>query len=96
MAVRVAKMNACRVAISTTSKRKKMTAMGSVTTPMAARPSRTTRPPPMKRMSRCPARMFAKSRTEREMIRTNCEITSIANRSGRIFGGVPAGIQLRK
>src|SRR5918997_624660 len=77
MDVSVAKMNACRVATSTTSKRKKISASGNVTHPSTARPRITASPPPMNRMSMWPARMLAKSRTESEMIRTNWETASI-------------------
>ncbi len=75
------------------SKRKKTMAHGTVITLSAARPRITERPPPMKRMSRWPARMFAKSRTESETTRTIWEITSTG--TIRISSGpvVPAGIQ---
>jgi hypothetical protein len=89
-------MNACRVATRPTSKMKNAIAIGRVMTPSADRPRMTTRPPPMNRIRRWPARMFAKSRTLSEMIRTKCEIASMTKRTGFIPPGVPAGIQLAK
>src|SRR5215213_5001978 len=64
MAVRVAKMNACRVATRPTSKRKIAMPAGMITTPSASIPSSTARPPVMNRMIRWPARMLANRRTE--------------------------------
>jgi hypothetical protein len=47
----------------------------------------------MKRMSRCPASMLAKSRTLREMIRTNWEITSMMKIGKAAKPLTPAGTQ---
>ena len=77
-------------------KRKKTIAIGSVLTPIAAIPSSTTSPPPMKRISRWPARMFAKSRTESEMTRTKCEMTSMMKMGATAGPSTPAGTQLFK
>ena len=68
-----------------------MMASGSVSQPSAASPSSTASPPPMNRISRWPARMLANSRTESEMIRTKCEITSITKIGTAAAPDVPAG-----
>ena len=53
-----------------------------------------TSPPPMNRMSRWPARMLAKRRTESEMSRMKCEMTSMhEDRSRPRRRSTPAGIQ---
>ena len=45
----------------------------------------------MNRISRWPARMFANSRTDSEMIRTRCEITSITNSGMAAKPVIPPG-----
>ena len=70
-----------------------MIAIGSVNKPSAASPSSTARPPPMNRISMWPARMFANSRTDSEMIRTSCEITSMTKIGTAAAPAMPAGIQ---
>jgi hypothetical protein len=92
-------MNACRVAIRPTSRMKKKNASGKVAIARAATPSRTASPPPMKRSSRCPARMLAKSRTESEIRRAKCEIASITKMNPLKAGFMssrPGGSQLAK
>ena len=48
----------------------------------------------MNRISRWPARMLANSRTDSEMIRTNCEITSMTKIGTAPGPDTPAGTQL--
>ena len=52
--------------------------------------------PSMTRISMWPASMLAKSRTESEMSRMNCEMTSSGTISARSGLGTPSGIQLFK
>jgi hypothetical protein len=70
--------------------------MGSVNQPIAAMPNSTTSPPPMNRISRCPARMLAKRRTESEISRTKCEITSMAKIGMTAAPSTPAGTHPRR
>src|SRR4029450_9354896 len=59
--------------------------------PTTARLSSTTSPPPMKRISRWPARMLAKSRTLRLTRRAECEMTSMKKVGVRGGPSTPGG-----
>jgi hypothetical protein len=52
--------------------------------------------PIITRMSMWPASMLAKSRTEREIRRMNCEMTSSGTMRKRSGPGAPCGTQLLK
>jgi hypothetical protein len=94
MHVKMAKMNACRVAISVTSNRKMATPKGSVNQARTSSPSSTARPPAMNWMSMWPASRLANSRTVSEISRRKCESTSSGKIMIRIGPLTPGGIML--